>query len=82
MAAEDVLRNEIRSALTVAAVNTPDAGLQSRELVVERISVAFENYMKTNLSLLVAALKTPGAFQGVGTGTVVISPAGFNAFRL
>jgi len=81
MAGELTLRQEIRNALTTRGTSTPDEGVQTREEVVEKISAAIEHYVKINMISMANALKMPGAFQGVGTGTVVVNATGFNAYN-
>lgn len=77
---EEQLRINIENALELQGATTIEGGQAAKQQIVNNLTRAIEVYTKAKLLEMKVALITPGAFQGVGTGTVVVSAVSFNTY--
>lgn len=78
---EEQLKRNIESALELQGATTAEGGQTAKQQIVNNLARAIEVYTKAKLQEMKIALVTPGAFQGVGTGTVVITAVSLNTYN-
>ena len=78
---EEQLKRNIERALELQGTATSEGSQAAKQQIVNSLATAIELYTKAKLTELKTALITPGAFQGVGTGTVVVTAAGLNTYN-